>query len=131
MVHGAKEGWFALLSKVTDHTEASLLVCCKKQKNCGPVHLISEPHSPPCCKGTQRLFLTPFGRKALQTQEATRSVVSPLTVRLIQHQWISELLTGGLGLERLLSHKGSTEYTEGAPCALKTHTCNGSLLQSQ
>lgn len=63
--------------------------------------------------------------------EATRSVVSPLTVRLIQHQWISELVTVGLGLERLHSHKGSTEYTEGAPCALKTHTCNGSLLQSQ
>lgn len=45
-------------------------------------HFLSEPRSLPCRKGTHQLPLTPFGRKGFQTQEATRAVVSPLTVHL-------------------------------------------------
>lgn len=90
MIQGEKEGLFSLMSLATDQTEANLLVCKKKQKNCGQVRSLPS---------MQHIIPSTLWEEGISTLEATRGAASPPTQHIIQHKHCSELITAGPELE--------------------------------
>lgn len=119
MIQGEKEELFSLIGLATDQTETNLLLCEKKLKNCGQVRSLPS---------MQQIIPSTLWEEGISSLEATRE--QPVHQR-------STLFNTNIALSSLLQDQscgtmrcaqGSTEYSEGVLCALKTHACNCSLL---
>lgn len=123
--YGFKEKIGMISDELSSRTTQGKLTCLLKEalelrtKPELSVPLMSQILSYACT----RLFPIPLG------PWGHRGAFRPLTQHVIQHTYCSRLVTAGLELEGPGAHRGSSEFTEGVLCALKTHTCRCSLIR--
>lgn len=123
--YGFKEKIGMISDELSNRTTQGKLTCLLKEaielrtKPELSVPLMSQILSYACT----RLFPIPLG------PWGHRGAFRPLTQHVIQHTYCSRLVTAGLELEGPGAHRGSSEFTEGVLCALKTHTCRCSLIR--